>query len=189
MLLIGASSATAQNIHARQYNIYNGQPKSAVITNPQGTVEVDFDRQGRITCITQGVMKMVYDWDVEPGKVVVSMYKGTEFTEGGEIWVEELSNRCHHYGIGENFDTNVTYKSNGAMDRATVTNPMGSMTLRYIYNSASDLYPYAIEQTMGGQSGTLEVTINSTDSYGNVTDYSQSFMGNVGNTHMDIQYY
>ena len=60
--ILSCFAASAQNLTARQMNIYFGNPQTVTATNSQGTITTEFDRQGRILKMTQGNMRLVYDW-------------------------------------------------------------------------------------------------------------------------------
>ena len=61
MALAAAVPALAQSLSAAQMNIYYGHPKTVTMTNQQGTVITELDRQGRVTQVTQGNMRMTYE--------------------------------------------------------------------------------------------------------------------------------
>lgn len=189
MMVVGSVCATAQNLTAAQMNIYFGHPKSAIVTNSQGTVVTEFDRDGRIMNVTQGSMRMVYDWSPEGDKVTLSMYQGQSLKESGVIEISEFTKTCYKYVIGGATSVEVAFKENGAMDKSVMTNESMTLVMTFFYHNLDDVYPYAIEQSLGNQSIKVSVAIDETDSYGNAVRYTQEIMGQKDVTQMTIEYY
>lgn len=187
--LTASLSALSQSLTAAQQNIYFGHPKSAVITNSQGTTTNEFDRQGRITSITQGNMRMVYDWAADNSSVTMSMYQGQNLVDSGTVEISVFTPREYKYNIGGQADMTVTFRPNGSIDKMVMRNPQMTVTMTYYYRSADDMYPYAVEQAMGEQSAKLSVTIDETDAMGNPAVYTQEMMGNKDVTRTTIEYY
>lgn len=180
---------TAQNLTASQLNIYFGSPKKATVTNSQGTIIAEFDRNGRVTKVTQGNMSFKYDWSTDGKEVTVSMYQGANFQDSGLINVLENSPSRLKYVIGDMATMDISFKNNGAVEKIQMSNPQGNGTMTYFYDNASDVFPYAIEMSTGVQSAKISVTIDKTDSYGNPTAYTQEIMGQKEVTKMIIEYY
>lgn len=189
LLAMAAENAMAQNLTAAQNNIYFGQPKRATITNSQGTIISDYDQSGRIMSVTQGVMRMVYDWNDDGSKLTISVYRGQDLQDSGVITISEMTKTCYKYNVNGMQDVIVTFKDNGALDKFTISTPEISSGMAYLYRNQSDIYPYAIEMSMGEQTARASVTINQTDSYGNATEFTQELMGQKEVTHVAIQYY
>jgi len=189
-LLLGAAAiAQGQNIAASQYNLYAGHPKSLTVTNGQGTVTTTFDREGRVTGARQGAVRMEYDWESEPGKAIVSIYRGIDFADSGEIEIRKFEKNELCYVISGNVEVDVRFRKNGAVDTMTMTNPQISNVMTYIYHSEEDMFPYAIENRQGDQLMRMEITVDATDSLGNPTEYTQKFMGNTDVSRLTIEYY
>lgn len=189
ILIAGSVTAVAQNLTAKQMNIYFGNPKSVITTNSQGTIKTEFDTFGRITKILQGNMHVVYDWNKDGSGVTLSMYQGANFMDSGTIEISVFNNMEYKYMVGGEVETTVIFKDNGAMDKTIMSNPQITGTMTFYYYSASDMFPYAIEQSMGVQSVVASVTINETDEKGNPTVYTQESMGNKDVTTQSIVYY
>lgn len=131
--ILSCFAASAQNLTARQMNIYFGNPQTVTATNSQGTITTEFDRQGRILKMTQGNMRLVYDWSDDNSKVVVSSYTGDNFTGAGEINISEFTPERYIYNLGGQVDITVIFKSNGSLDKSIVTLQQDSMTQTYLY--------------------------------------------------------
>lgn len=181
--------ANAQNLTAAQMNIYFGHPKKVTVSNSQGVVTTEFDREGKITGISQGNMRMVYDWASDGKNVTLSMYQGQNIQDSGNISITTLSKSLYKYTIGGVVEMSVVFKENGAVEKLNISNPQMSTTMTYFYHNSQDIYPYAIEQSMGDQAMKLAVTINKTDSYGNAIEYTQEAMGMKDVSHLAIEYY
>ncbi len=187
--ILSCFAASAQNLTARQMNIYFGNPQTVTATNSQGTITTEFDRQGRILKMTQGNMRLVYDWSDDNSKVVVSSYTGDNFTDAGEINISEFTPERYIYNLGGQVDITVIFKSNGSLDKSIVTLQQDSMTQTYLYKNESDSYPYAIRQQNGTQEMTASISIDKTDSYGNAIEYTQNLFNNTDTTRLTIKYY
>lgn len=187
--ILSCFAASAQNLTARQMNIYFGNPQTVIATNSQGTITTEFDRQGRILKMTQGNMRLVYDWSDDNSKVVVSSYTGDNFTDAGEINISEFTPERYIYNLGGQVDITVIFKSNGSLDKSIVTLQQDSMTQTYLYKNESDSYPYAIRQQNGAQEMTASISIDKTDSYGNAIEYTQNLFNNTDTTRLTIKYY
>lgn len=184
----GILESNGQNITASQLNIYFGQPKRATVVNPQGTAVTEFDKEGRITSVTQGNLKMAYDWAPDGKSITVSMYLGVNMQEGGVIEVTEFTKKDLKYKVGVN-EMSVTFKDNGAVDTMMMKAPQGEVVTRYLYRNPEDAYPYAGEMTMGEQAMKVALTVDKTDDKGNVTEFTQELMGQKQVTTMQIEYY
>lgn len=179
----------AQNLTASQLNIYFGSPKKVVMTNSQGTSVTEFDRNGLVTKARQGNMSISYDWSDDGSEVTLSMYQGANLQDHGHIKIIENTPSRLKYDMGGMITMDITFKTNGALDKYIMTNPQMSATMTYLYNNEGDIFPYAIEQSAGNQSAKMSVTIDETDSCGNPTAYTQEFMGNKDVTKLTIEYY
>lgn len=184
----GILESKGQNITASQLNIYFGHPKQVTVVNPQGTAVTEFDKEGRITSVTQGNMKMVYDWAPDGKTITLSMYIGVNMQESGVIEVAEFTKRDLKYKVGVN-EMSVTLKDNGAVDTMVMKSPQGEMMTKYLYRNPDDAYPYAGEMTMGEQAMKVALTVDKTDDKGNVTEFTQELMGQKQVTTMQIEYY
>lgn len=184
----GILESKGQNITASQLNIYFGHPKQVTVVNPQGTAVTEFDKEGRITSVTQGNMKMVYDWAPDGKTITLSMYIGVNMQEAGVIEVAEFTKRDLKYKVGVN-EMSVTFKDNGAVDTMVMKSPQGEMMTKYLYRNPDDAYPYAGEMTMGEQAMKVALTVDKTDDKGNVTEFTQELMGQKQVTTMQIEYY
>lgn len=184
----GILESKGQNITASQLNIYFGHPKQVTVVNPQGTAVTEFDKEGRITSVTQGNMKMVYDWAPDGKTITLSMYIGVNMQEAGVIEVAEFTKRDLKYKVGVN-EMSVTFKDNGVVDTMVMKSPQGEMMTKYLYRNPDDAYPYAGEMTMGEQAMKVALTVDKTDDKGNVTEFTQELMGQKQVTTMQIEYY
>lgn len=184
----GILESKGQNITASQLNIYFGHPKQVTVVNPQGTAVTEFDKEGRITSVTQGNMKMVYDWAPDGKTITLSMYIGVNIQEAGVIEVTEFTKEALRYKAGVN-DMSVTFKENGAIDTCIMKTPQGEAVTKYLYRNTADAHPYACDMSMGDQGMKLAITINKTDDKGNSIEFTQELMGQKQVTTMQIEYY
>lgn len=189
LMIVMILPATAQNLTARQMNIYFGTPKKVTMTNSQGTTVTEFDRIGRLTKAQQGNMSINYEWSEDGSEVIMSMYQGANYQDHGHIKILENTPSRLKYEIGGMMTMDIVFKGNGALDKVVMTNPQMSGTMTYFYEKESDVYPYAIEQASGNQAVKTSVTIDKTDSYGNAIDFTQEAMGNKDVTRLTIEYY
>lgn len=181
--------ASAQNLTARQMNIYFGSPKKVIMSNSQGTTVTEFDHAGHVTSAKQGNMSISYEWNESGDSVILSMYQGVNYQDHAHIEIIENSPSKLKYVIGSIVNMEISFKENGVLEKSVMTNAQMSGSMIYYYKNDNDVYPYAIEQEMGNQSMKLSVTINKTDSYGNAIVYTQEFMGNKDVTRLTIEYY
>ncbi len=188
MTAIGSTDAKGQNLTGAQMNIYFGHPKKVRMSNQQGAIVTEFDRDGRILSVSQGNMRMVYDWSAHRDSVTLSMYQGPNMKDAGLIEISEFTKTAYRYKVA-GLEYKVEFKENGAMLRNVTSNAQVSTTSTYLYRAESDMFPYAIEQTMGDQAIRWTVTINQTDSYGNPTEFTQETIGMKNVTRFEIEYY
>lgn len=189
VFMCGVISVIAQNLTAAQMNIYFGQPKKATVTNSQGTVVTEFDPQGRIISISQGNMRAVYDWEEDGSEVTMTMFQGQNIKDSGIIKIAELSKKHYSYEIGGMVNVTVDFKENCAMSGSSMASPQMVMTTKYYYNNADDMFPYAIEQSMGNQSLKASLSIDRIDSVGNPIEFTEEMMGQKSQTRQTIEYY
>lgn len=189
IITLSVLSCKAQNLTAAQMGIYFGTPKTAITTNSQGTATIDFDRNGRITQVVQGNMKMVYEWTSDGKSVTISMYNGSIMQDSGYIEVYELSNSRYKYCIGGMTDVEIIFKKNGAYDYVITTNGQMSMKSTYHYKNEYDMYPNAVEMSMGDQSIKSSFTVKEYDTKGNAIVFTQEAMWQVDETSTVIEYY
>lgn len=188
MILLGGASAWSQNLTAAQMNIYFGHPSKVKMSNGQGAVVVEFDRDGRITSVIQGNMRMAYDWSADRDSVTLSMYQGPNIKDAGLIQISEFTKTAYKYRVS-GLEYAVRFKENGTVISSVTSNSQMSMTTSYLYRDESDIFPYAMEQTMGDQAIRWTVTINQTDSCGNPTEFTQETIGMKNVTRFEIEYY
>jgi len=179
----------AQNLTARQMNIYFGSPKKVTMSNSQGTTVTEFDRTGRVTSATQGNMSISYEWNEQGDNVTLSMYQGANYQDHVNIEIVENSPSKLKYTIGNMVNMEILFKENGALEKSIITNPQMSGTVFYFYKNDTDVFPYAIAQESGNQSMKISVTIDEIDSYGNVIVCTHEYLGNKDVTRMFIEYY
>lgn len=187
--MLATLPVAAQNLTARQMNIYFGSPKKVTMSNSQGTTVVEFDQSGRITCARQGSMSISYEWNESGDEVTLSMYQGANFQDGVCVQVVENSPSRLKYIMGGEMVCDVLFKENGALDHFVMSNAQLSASTTYCYKSANDVYPSQIEQKSGDQAMVISVVINETDSYGNAIAYTQECMGNKDVARLIIEYY
>lgn len=189
LIMTTALPVVAQNLTARQMNIYFGSPKKVTMSNSQGTTVTEFDRIGRVTNTKQGNMSISYEWNESGDSVILSMYQGANYQDHTYIKIVENSRSQLKYTIGNMVDMEISFNGNGALEKSVMTTPQMSTSMIYYYKGEGDIFPYVIEQEMGNQSMKLSVSINETDFYGNAIVYTQEFMGNKDVTRLTIEYY
>lgn len=189
LVMTTALPVVAQNLTARQMNIYFGSPKKVTMSNSQGTTVTEFDRIGRVTSTKQGNMSISYEWNESGDSVILSMYQGANYQDHTHIKIVENSRSQLKYTIGNMVDMEISFNGNGALEKSVMTTPQMSTSMIYYYKGEGDIFPYVIEQEMGNQSMKLSVSINETDFYGNAIVYTQEFMGNKDVTRLTIEYY
>lgn len=189
LVMTTALPVVAQNLTARQMNIYFGSPKKVTMSNSQGTTVTEFDIVGRVTSTKQGNISISYEWNESGDSVILSMYQGANYQDHTHIKIVENSRLQLKYTIGNMVDMEISFNGNGALEKSVMTTPQMSTSMIYYYKSESDIFPYVIEQKMGNQSMKLSVSINETDFYGNAIVYTQEFMGNKDVTRLTIEYY
>lgn len=189
LIMTTALPVVAQNLTARQMNIYFGSPKKVTMSNSQGTTVTEFDRIGRVTSTKQGNMSISYEWNESGDSVILSMYQGANYQDHTHIKIVKNSQSQLKYTIGNMVDIEISFNGNGALEKSVMTTHQMSTSMIYYYKSDKDVFPYVIEQEMGNQSMKLSVSINETDFYGNAIVYTQEFMGNKDVTRLTIEYY
>lgn len=189
LIMTTALPVVAQNLTARQMNIYFGSPKKMTMSNSQGTTVTEFDRIGRVTSTKQGNMSISYEWNESGDSVILSMYQGANYQDHTHIKIVKNSRSQLKYTIGNMVDIEISFNGNGALEKSVMTTHQMSTSMIYYYKSDKDVFPYAIEQDMGNQSMKLCVNVNETDSYGNAIEYTQEFLGNRNVTRLIIEYY
>lgn len=187
--MITTFPASAQNLMARQMNIYFGSPKKVTVSSSQGTVITEFDRNGRVTNARQGSMSISYDWEADGEAVTMSMFLGPNLQESGHVHVLENTLTNLKYQLGDNITVDIRFKSNGSIESSTMTGGPMDMTITYLYRDDSDNYPYAIKQEAKDQAMQLSLTVNETDSYGNAVKFTQELGSTKEVTTVDIEYY
>lgn len=179
----------AQELTARQMNLYFGHPKRVTKTNSQGTMMTEFDRNGRVTCTRQGNISVTYEWNELGDAVTLSMYQGANFQEGVHVQVEENSPSRLKYSVDNALFFDVLFKDNGALNKTVIGNAQMSASFTFIYESESDIFPSQIEQRRGDQSMIIDVVVIETDSYGNAIVYTQECQGQKDVIRLNIEYY
>lgn len=189
LLFVNEQLATSQNLVAAQMNIYFGHPKTVIQNNSQGTIVTTFDYEGRILSISQGNMRMDYDWANDGKSVIVSMYQGADIKDSVAISISEMSNKKLKYNIGDIVNFEISFKSNGAVEHCVNSNPQMTVTTDYYYKNIDDFYPYSYEMYMGDQSIKISLIIDKMDSIGNAIEYTQELMGQKDSSRLEIEYY
>lgn len=179
----------AQELTARQMNLYFGHPKRVTKTNSQGTMVTEFDRNGRVTCTRQGNISVTYEWNKLGDAVTLSMYQGANFQEGVHVQVEENSLSRLKYSMDNAVLFDVLFKDNGTLNKTVIGSAQMSASLTFIYESESDIFPSQIEQRRGDQSMIIDVVVIETDSYGNAIVYTQECQGQKDVIRLNIEYY
>lgn len=180
----------AQELTARQMNLYFGHPKRVTKTNSQGTMMTEFDRNGRVTCTRQGNISVTYEWNELGDAVTLSMYQGANFQEGVHVQVEENLPSRLKYSMGNALFFDVLFKDNGTLNKTVIVgNAPMSASFTFIYENESDIFPSQIEQRRGNQSMIIDVVVIETDSYGNAIVYTQECQGQKDVIRLNIEYY
>ena len=180
----------AQELTKQMFNIYYGQPKTLVQSSSvaPGTMTIEFDRSGRVLSKSGGDGKMVYSWSSDGTSVEVKAYNNGQYVGSGMIYIEQMTSDKYKY-TADGAKIEVSFRTNGSINKMTMSGGGQSMSTTYYYNSSTDAYPYKIVSAGGGQSMTVNVSGVSKDSKGNWIKYTQSAQGqSIVNTNT-ISYY
>ena len=150
--------ANAQELTKNMFTIYYGQPKTLVQSSSAmpGTMTVDFDRSGRVLSKTSGEGKMVYNWSSDGTSVEVKAYNNGQYVGSGMIYIEQMTSEMYKYTV-DGATIEVSFRTNGSINKMTMSGGGQSMSTTYYYNSSTDTYPYKLVQAGGGQSMTINV--------------------------------
>ena len=180
----------AQELTKQMFNIYYGQPRILIQSNSvmPGTMTIEFDRSGRVLSKSGGDGKMVYNWSSDGTSVEVKAYNNGQYIGSGMIYIKQMTSEKYKYTAdGASFE--VTFRSNGSINKMTMSGGGQSMSTTNYNNSSTDVYPYKIVSAGGGQSMTLSVTGIGKDSKGNCIKFSQSAQGQSVVSTNSISYY
>lgn len=182
--------ANGQELTKQMFNIYYGQPKTLVQSSSAmpGTMTIEFDRSGRILSKTGGDDKMVYSWSSDGTSVEVKAYNNGKYMGSGMIYIEQMTSDKYKY-TADGAKIEVTFRTNGSMNKMTMSGGGQSMSTTYYYNSSTDTYPYKIVSAGGGQSMTVNVSEVNKDSKGNCIKCTQSAQGQSIVSTNTITYY
>lgn len=180
----------AQELTKQMFNIYYGQPRTLIQSNSAmpGTMTIEFDRSGRVLSKSSGDGKMVYNWSSDGTSVEVKAYNNGQYVGSGMIYIEQMTSEKYKYTADEaSFE--VTFRSNGSINKMTMSGGGQSMSTTYYYNNSTDAYPYKIVSAGGGQSMALSVTGIDKDAKGNCIKFTQSAQGQSVVSTNTISYY
>jgi len=184
------ATTKAQELTKQMFNIYYGQPMTLVQSSSAmpGTMTIEFDRSGRVLSKSGGDGKMVYNWSSDGTSVEVKAYNNGQYVGSGMIYIEQMTSEKYKYTAdGASFE--VTFRSNGSVNKMIMSSGGQSMSTTYYYNSSTDVYPYKIVSAGGGQSIALSVTGIDKDSKGNCIKFTQSAQGHSVVSTNTISYY
>ena len=190
MVICSSLNLPAQELTKQMFNIYYGNPKTLVQSSSVSpeSVTVEFDRSGRVLSKTAGSGAMVYNWASDGKKVEVKLYNDGQYVAATMVYIEEMSDtRCKYTADGVVYD--ILYRSNGSINKMTMSAGGQSMTRTYYYNSFSDVFPVRIVSAGGGQSMSINVSGIRTDAEGNCIEYTQSAQGQSMKGRHTILYY
>ena len=166
---------SAQELTKQMFNIYYGNPKTLVQSNSVSPepVTVEFDRSGRVLSKAVGSGKMVYDWASDGKSIEVKLYNDGQYVAAAMVYIEEMSaTRCKYTADGVGYD--VLFRSNGSINKITMSSGGQSMTTTYYYNSSSDVFPTKIITAGGGQFMSVDISEIKTDAEGNCVECTQT---------------
>lgn len=180
----------AQELTKQMFNIYYGQPKRLVQSNSAmpGTMTIEFDHSGRVLSKSGGDVKMVYNWGADGNSVEVKAYNNGQYVGSGMIYIEQMNSEKYKY-TADGATIEVNFRSNGSINKMTMSGGGQSMSTTYYYNSSTDSYPYKIVSAGGGQSMTVNVSGIEKDSKGNCIKCTQSSQGQSMVNTYSISYY
>ena len=150
------ATTKAQELTKQMFNIYYGQPMTLVQSSSAmpGTMTIEFDRSGRVLSKSGGDGKMVYNWSSDGTSVEVKAYNNGQYVGSGMIYIEQMTSEKYKYTAdGASFE--VTFRSNGSVNKMIMSSGGQSMSTTYYYNSSTDVYPYKIVSAGGGHTGPL----------------------------------
>ena len=182
--------ANAQELTKNMFNIYYGHPKTLVQSSSMmpGTMTIEFDRSGRVLSKTGGDVKIEYNWSSDSTSVEVKAYNNGQYVDSGMIYIEQMTSDKYKY-TADGLSIEVTFRSNGSINKITTSDGGQSMTTTYYYNSSTDTYPYKLVQAGGGQSMTINIAGFEKDSKGNCVKFTQSAQGQSVVSTNTISYY
>lgn len=178
VLMISNCAVNAQELTKQMFNIYFGQPKTLVQSSNSSpeSMTIEFDKSGRVLSKNAGSGKMVYNWNSDGTSVEVKAYNNGKYMGAGMIYIEQMTSEKYKY-TADGATIEVSFRTNGSINKMTMSGGGQSMSTTYYYNSSTDAYPYKIVMTGGGQSMTINVTGVEKDSKGNCIKLKQSAQG------------
>lgn len=180
----------AQELTKQMFNIYFGQPKTLVQSSNISTesMTIEFDRLGRVLSKKVGSGKMVYNWNSDGTSIEVKAYNNGQYMGSGMIHIEQMTSEKYKY-TADGATIEVSFRTNGSINKMTMSGGGQSISTTNYYNSSSDAYPYKTVTAGGGQSMTINVTEVETDSKGNCIKFTQSSQGQSMVNINSITYY
>ena len=190
VLMVSNCAVKAQELTKQMFNIYFGQPKTLVQSSNMSpeSMTIEFDKSGRVLSKKSGSGKMVYYWSPDGASVEVKAYNNGQYTGAGMIYIEQMTSEKYKY-TADGATIEVSFRTNGSINKITMSGGGQSMSTTYYYNSSTDAYPYKIVTAGGGQSMTVNVTGVEKDSKGNSIKFTQSSQGQSMVNTNSISYY
>lgn len=190
VLMISICDAKSQELTKQMFNIYFGQPETVVQSSnvSQESMTIEFDKFGRVLSKRSGSGKMVYNWSSSGKSVEVKAYNNGQYMGTGMIYIEQMTPEKYKY-TADGTTIEVSFRSNGSINKMTMSGGGQSMSTTYYYNSYTEVYPYKIVTTSGGQSMTVNVTVIEKDYKGNCIKFTQSSQGRSMVNTNSILYY
>lgn len=196
LLIIVALIATSTALHAqimldaRSSYIYNGSPKSYVITLDNTIVgTVYFDEVGRISKISTDYTYMTYTWRPDNTRIAVKMYANGENVGVEYINIIEYNDSIAHYEYyGTTYKitfnkwnrmTSIEMEQQGTISRQT----------NIYHNEKRDAVPCIMDMSANGMSMHQELIDMTLDSYGNWIDVTINSNGTIMHQTREIEYY
>ena len=187
LLLAIGNSVNAQELTKNMFNVYFGNPKQLTVTDGNGTMVVEFDRQGRVLSKSMNDMKFVYQWDDDNDEVEVTLFNGDTKLNSTYIHLIIFTDTHYKYET-DGVVLEVLLNDNGVLVQFKGVNPITTVTQDYFYENDSDVIPQKVIVTNGNMSQTAYFS-GKTDKMGNVTDITQSSNGAVSIVKRKIKYY
>lgn len=190
VLMVSNCAIKAQELTKQMFNIYFGQPKTLVQSSnisPE-SMTIEFDKSGRVLLKKSSSGEMVYNWSSDGSSVEVKAYNNGQYMGAGMIYIEQMTSDKYKY-TSNGATIEVSFRTNGSINKMTMSGGGQSMSTTYYYNSSTDAYPYKIVMAGGGQSMTVNVTEVEKDSKGNSIKFTQSSQGQSMINTNSILYY
>jgi len=181
------NTVNSQELTKNMFNVYFGNPKQLTSTDGNGTMVVEFDRQGRVLSKSMNNMKFVYQWDEENDEVEVTLFTGD--TKLSSTYIHLITFTDTHYKYEtDGITIEAFFNDYGVLIKFIGVNPQTTIIQDWYYENVSDVIPQKVTITSGNMTQTAYFS-GKTDKKGNITEITQSSNGAVSTVKRKIKYY